>query len=128
MSQTIYIKETNPKWDIPNITNDTSLYDIHTIYQGYIKGMEIVPILNRNKTYLILIWSAIECITVKLGIRTSGYATKQILLMSKYTPLLTKLTKVNIWATLKIWIYIIYLSIVDCIKMAYKNSEHYYAY
>lgn len=76
---------------IPEINDNMSLYELHELYESYIKNMHVKDKSGRYKVYLVIMWMVIEAIGTKIGLNCSGYTYSQFKSMNKYERLLLEL-------------------------------------
>jgi hypothetical protein len=81
--------------NIPEIDKNMSLYELHELYETYIKNIHIKDSSGKYKVYLIIMWLIIELACTKMGLHIQGYTMSQFKSMNKYERLLLELGEKN---------------------------------
>lgn len=88
-----------PNYDIPIITDNMSLKQIHAQYDVYIRHIHISKDMDNYKIYLVIVWLIVELFCTKIGLNVAGYTTSQMKSMNKYEKLLIELGETNYKST-----------------------------
>lgn len=89
------LKTAWPSYDLPQITNEMSLAEIHAQYDMYVRHIHISKDVDQFKVYLVIMWLLIELVGIKLNFPIGGYTMSQMKAMNKYQRLLIELGETN---------------------------------
>lgn len=87
----ILLQEAWKTYNIPVITDEMSLEEIHECYELFVKNIRVSENSGRYKIYLVIMWLFIEYACCRIGLNISGYTMYQLKAMNKYETLLIKL-------------------------------------
>ncbi len=87
------LKNAFPSWNIPEeIPEDWDISQTHDEYEKYVKKIVVSQNCGEWKTYLIVIFLAMEAFCIKIcGLDMGGFTMAQLRMMNKYEELLVEL-------------------------------------
>jgi len=80
---------------IPEINDSMTLYELHELYESYVRSIHIKDSSGKYKVYLVIMWLVIEFVCIKIGLDVGGYAMSQFKSMNKYERMLIELGEKN---------------------------------
>lgn len=87
----LILQRSFPEWNVPIPSEDSSLDFVHTLYDSYVRQINIHASSNYFKMFLIILFIGIEFVARAKGIDITGYAKYQISNMKRYTGVLLEL-------------------------------------